>query len=196
MLDDVGPALVAHVEAFHEAHPLEEGEPLDSARRALADLLRPADVRLDPRSIDPMLDRLVADGVLVRTSTSLALPSHAPAEHRGNPLVEQVVEAISSEPAQPPTIKDLVAQGIGRDAIDAAIRTGLVVRVAPELVFLPDLIDRAREIVAGASGSGITVSAFREALGTSRKYAVPLLEWFDQRGITRRDGDVRFPRSS
>jgi len=89
-----------------------------------------------------------------------------------------------------------VAQGIGRDAIDAAIRTGLVVRVAPELVFLPDLIDRAREIVAGASGSGITVSAFREALGTSRKYAVPLLEWFDQRGITRRDGDVRFPRSS
>jgi selenocysteine-specific elongation factor len=196
LLQDVGSALVAHVEAFHETHPLEEGEPLAAARRALADLLRPANGRLDPRSIDPMLDRLVADGLLVRTSTSLALPSHALAEQRGNPLVQRVVEAISPEPAQPPTIRELVAHGIGRDAIDAAIRAGLVVRVAPELVFLPELIDRAREIVARESGSGITVSAFREALGTSRKYAVPLLEWFDQRGVTRRDGDVRFPRSS
>jgi selenocysteine-specific elongation factor len=34
----------------------------------------------------------------------------------------------------------------------------------------------------------------RESLGTSRKYAVPLMEWFDQRGVTRRDGDVRFLR--
>jgi selenocysteine-specific elongation factor len=196
LLQEIGPALVHHVQAFHEAHPLEEGVPLASARRVLADLVRPANGRLDPRSIDPMLDRLVADGFLVRTSTSIALPSRAPAEQEGNPLVLRVTEAISPEPAQPPTIKELVAQGIGRDAIDAAIRAGLVVRVAPDLVFLPELIERAREIVASASGSGITVSAFREALGTSRKYAVPLLEWFDQRGITRRDGDLRFPRSS
>jgi pyruvate/2-oxoglutarate dehydrogenase complex dihydrolipoamide dehydrogenase (E3) component len=41
---------------------------------------------------------------------------------------------------------------------------------------------------------GITVSALRASLGTSRKYAVPLMEWFDQRGVTRRDGDVRFVR--
>jgi selenocysteine-specific elongation factor len=196
LLQEIGPALVHHVQAFHEAHPLEEGVPLASARHVISDLVRPANGRLDPRSIDPMLDRLVADGLLVRMSTSIALPSRAPAEQGGNPLVRQVTEAISSEPAQPPTIKELVAQGIGRDAIDAAIRAGLVVRVAPDLVFLPELIDRAREIVASASGSGITVSAFREALGTSRKYAVPLLEWFDQRGITRRDGDLRFPRSS
>ena len=192
----IGPALVQHVQEFHEARPLEEGVPLASARRVLADLARPANGTLDLRSIDPMLDRLVADGLVVRTSTSIALASRAPAEQGGNPLVQQVVEAISSEPAQPPTIKELVAQGNERDAIDAAIRAGLVVRVAPDLVFLPALIDRAREIVARSSGSGITVSAFREALGTSRKYAVPLLEWFDQRGITRRDGDLRFPRSS
>ena len=196
LLQEVGPALVHHVQEFHETRPLEEGVPLASARRALADLARPANGKLDPRSIDPMLDRLVGDGLLVLTSNSIALPSRAPAEQGANPLVQRVVEAISSEPAQPPTIKELVMQGIERDAIDAAIRAGLAVRVAPDLVFLPALIERAREIVTRSSGSGITVSAFREALGTSRKYAVPLLEWFDQRGITRRDGDLRFPRSS
>jgi selenocysteine-specific elongation factor len=39
------------------------------------------------------------------------------------------------------------------------------------------------------------VSAFRAALETSRKYALPILEWFDQRGVTRREGDLRYPRS-
>jgi selenocysteine-specific elongation factor len=197
LLEEVSPALVAHVAAFHQAHPLDEGEPLAGTRRALADSLRPAmDGRPDPPLIDRVLDRLVADGVLVRTSTSVALPSHHPADQERDPLVQRVVEAIGSEPAQPPTIKDLVAQGIGRDAIDAATRAGLVIRVAPDLVFTPDVIERAGAIIAAAGGTGITVSAFREALGTSRKYAVPLLGWFDQRGVTRREGDLRFPRST
>jgi selenocysteine-specific elongation factor len=38
------------------------------------------------------------------------------------------------------------------------------------------------------------VSQLREALGTSRKYAVPIAEWMDVQGITRRVGDLRFPR--
>jgi selenocysteine-specific elongation factor len=196
LLHEVGAALVAHLAAFHETHPLEDGEPLSSARRALADALRPATGPPDPRSLDPVLDRLVADGLVVRTSTSVALPSHRPDERERDPLVQRVVAAIASEPSQPPTIKDMVARGIGRDAIDAATRAGLAVRVAPDLVFIPEVIQRAEAIVGAARDTGITVSAFREALGTSRKYAVPLLEWFDQRGVTRRDGDLRFPRSS
>ena len=78
--------------------------------------------------------------------------------------------------------------------IDAAARAGLIVRVSPDLVFLRSVVDRARGIVAEAR-TGITVSAFREALGTSRKFALPLLAWFDQRGLTRRQGDLRFPRA-
>ncbi len=45
-----------------------------------------------------------------------------------------------------------------------------------------------------AATDGITVSAFRESLGTSRKYALPMLEYFDRTGVTRRDGDLRFPQ--
>jgi hypothetical protein len=57
-------------------------------------------------------------------------------------------------------------------------------------------IDRARSIVSDAGPGGITVSAFREALGTTRKYAMPILAWFDLRGITRRDGDRRVARDA
>jgi selenocysteine-specific elongation factor len=70
---------------------------------------------------------------------------------------------------------------------------GLAVRVSKDLVFTPSFVARA-EAVVRAAAAGITVSAFREALGTSRKFAVPLLEHFDRTGVTRRDGDLRFPR--
>jgi selenocysteine-specific elongation factor len=58
----------------------------------------------------------------------------------------------------------------------------------------PDLAARSEEIVRAATG-GITVSVFRQSLGTSRKYAVPLLEWLDRRDVTHRKGDLRFPRT-
>jgi selenocysteine-specific elongation factor len=42
----------------------------------------------------------------------------------------------------------------------------------------------------------MTVSALRERLGTSRKYAVPLVEYLDTRGLTVRRGDVRIARGA
>jgi selenocysteine-specific elongation factor len=195
LLESVGTALTAHVDAFHQAHPLEEGEPLASARRVLAAALRPFTGPPEARLVEAVLDRLAADGRVERTSTSVANPSHRPADRESDPMIQRLVEAIGSEPAQPPTVKELVSQGIGRDAIDAAARAGLVVRVAPDLVFIPALIERAQAVVDAAGNAGITVSAFRTALETSRKYALPILEWFDQRGVTRREGDLRYPRS-
>ncbi len=195
LLDVAGAALAAQVANFHQAHPLEEGEPLATARRTLAASLRPLTGPPDVGLVDAVLDRLAVDGLITRTSTSISSPGHRPADRENDPVVLRVVDAIAAEPAQPPTIKDLLAQGIGRDAIDAAARSGLVVRVAPDLIFTPALIERAEAIVKAADIAGIRVSAFREALGTSRRYALPLLEWFDQRGVTRREGDLRFPRS-
>jgi selenocysteine-specific elongation factor len=57
----------------------------------------------------------------------------------------------------------------------------------------PSLVERATAAIHDAP-DGMTVSALREALGTSRKYAVPLAEHMDRAGITRREGDLRFPK--
>jgi selenocysteine-specific elongation factor len=57
----------------------------------------------------------------------------------------------------------------------------------------PAFLARAERLARAeaAAASGLTVSRFRELLGTTRKYALPILGSFDERGITRRDGDVR-----
>jgi selenocysteine-specific elongation factor len=194
VLDASGEALVEAVGDHHDAHPLDEGMPLGGARRVLARALRPLTGPPDDGLVDAIVERLAADGVLTRTSAAVGLPTRrGGADRAEDPQVRRLVEAISTDPARPPTIRELVTMGIGRDAIDAAIRAGLVVRVAPDLVFAPELIERARAVLSSAGAAGITVGAFREALGTTRKFGLPLLQWFDQRGMTRREGDRRFP---
>jgi selenocysteine-specific elongation factor len=98
--------------------------------------------------------------------------------------------------ATPPTVKELVADGIDRSLIDAAGRTGVVIRLNNDLIVAPSVVERAMALVREHATDGLTVSALREALGTSRKYAVPLAEWMDANGITRRVRDLRFPRDA
>ena len=194
---------VAHVDAFHRAHPLEEGEPLASARRALADSLKPTTdtagcsrVRT-PDSSEAVLDRLAADG------------RRHPHEHLGRaPLAS--TRRPGEGPARPASGRgDLIRTGAAthrqgprvardrsrRDRRGRQGRPRRARRPRSRVHFRRSSSGR-RSIVAAAGDAGITVSAFREALGTSRKYALPILEWFDQRGVTRREGDLRFPRSA
>jgi selenocysteine-specific elongation factor len=58
----------------------------------------------------------------------------------------------------------------------------------------PETVERAAEFVRSHGTDGVTVSEMRRALGTTRKYAVPLAEHLDRTGVTRREGDRRYPR--
>jgi selenocysteine-specific elongation factor len=131
----------------------------------------------------------------VRSATAVRLTDHHVVLDERSEDLEHLLAAIGGEHATaPPTVKDLQTAGHGRDVVDAAARAGWVVRVSPQLIFTPEVIARATSTVRDAGAAGVTVSAFREAMGTSRKYAVPLLEWLDQQGITERRGDLRFTR--
>ncbi|MCK4237284.1 MAG: SelB C-terminal domain-containing protein, partial [Candidatus Krumholzibacteria bacterium] len=70
---------------------------------------------------------------------------------------------------------------------------GSIVRISSEgflhLEHQEELIGRLRSHIAG--GGALSVGDFKEIFGLSRKYAVPLLEYLDREGFTRREGDVR-----
>ena len=100
-----------------------------------------------------------------------------------------------AEPA-PPTIADLRRSGVPIETIDSAVRAGELVRVGPDLVMTPTMVSRALEAVRAAGDRGITVSQVRQLLGTTRRYAVPLMEHLDRTGRTRRSGDLRFARGT
>jgi selenocysteine-specific elongation factor len=191
----VAEAVTTMLRATHEARPLDEGAALAEAREATTDALRRAGSPTDPALVDALLTRLHDAAAIVRDGMTVRLPIHRVALAGHQVEIDRLVAAVSgAHAATPPTIKELVAAGFDPSLIEAAARAGVIVRIGPDLALSPAVIERARGIVGEHAADGLTVSALREALGTSRKYAVPLAEWMDATGITRRVGDLRFPR--
>ena len=84
-------------------------------------------------------------------------------------------------------------EGVDRGELREMVRRGLVVE-RDGVFFAPSAIDEAARTVArllADQPDGISIAAVREALGITRKHAVPLLAELDGRGITRRRGDLR-----
>jgi selenocysteine-specific elongation factor len=189
--------VVDMLRTYHEDHPLRDGADLTAVRRIATRTLRAARVPTDVALVDALLADLDARGVTARTATTVRLASHRVAlDEHDSDVGRLLVEIGGEREATPPTVKELITAGIGRDVIDAAAREGVVVLIAPDLVVTPGFVEQATAAIRAAAVSGITVSALREELGTSRKYAVPLAEWLDRHGVTRREGDLRFPRDA
>jgi selenocysteine-specific elongation factor len=181
------------LEEFHGRNPLLEGAPLFVPREALTGELERSGRRADPGLVDGILEALAEAGIVARDGPEIRLASHRVELEERREDMDRLVAAVASAEPTPPTVRELEAAGFDREVVDAAGRGGLLVRIGPEIVVTPGFVDRAEGVIREQPG-GITVSAFRERLGTSRKYALPLLEWFDQRGLTRRVGDVRLLR--
>src|SRR6266508_4410113 len=151
---------------------------VEDARKAL-DL---PDVRLVPALLpEPWA---VRNGVIV----------HAEAPDTLAPAVREAVEALERRLAgrgfTVASEEELASLGLGMAEIAAAIRAGRLLRLAPGVVLLPGTVEKAVTVLAGLP-QPFTASEAREALGTTRKVIVPLLEHLARRGTTRRDADGR-----
>jgi len=92
-----------------------------------------------------------------------------------------------SGPEEPPRITEL---GLHPELVHALVRKGNLVQVSADFCYLPDHLEELASVIRSFE-SPFTVSEFKERAGISRKYAVPLLEWADDAGITVRIGDKR-----
>lgn len=194
LIQTIESALVAWLEAHHRDHPLEEGADIQRGRAIVADTLRRVKAPPDPDLVDTVLRSIHEGGTISTSATMVKLTTHRVSLDQRDPDIDRLLEALGGEhEATPPTINSLVSAGHARPVIEAAARQGLLVKISSDLVMTPAFVERATTVVRSAP-DGITVSAFREALGTSRKYAVPLLEYLDRTGVTRREGDLRYPR--
>ncbi len=190
----VASAVEASLAAFHEQHPLLDGADLAGVRSSAAEALERSGAPADPGLVDALLNDLAVRGRIARDGATVRLASHQVTLAGREEEIERLVRAVADREPSPPTIAELVGSGVPREVIDAATRTGTLVRISQDLVMTPEFVREAEDAVRASGREGITVSAFRERLGTTRKYALPLLEHFDREGLTRREGDVRVLR--
>ena len=98
------------------------------------------------------------------------------------------VQGLKQPPFSPPQ-----PQQVEPSQLRQLVREGLVVE-KDGLYFSPDAVDRAAQIMARLlkeAPEGVTVATIRDALGTTRKFLLPLLSHLDSTGVTRRRGDLR-----
>lgn len=77
-----------------------------------------------------------------------------------------------------------------RELLHLLLRNGGLVQITDDLAYLPEQIKSMRKAMHGLPDE-FTVADFRDHLGLTRKYAVPLLEYFDRHHVTVRNGDLR-----
>ncbi|MFI6225811.1 selenocysteine-specific translation elongation factor [Micromonospora echinospora] len=175
----LGARLVAEVSRYAAEHPLESGVPVEVLRQRLG---------LPERSLVEALVRAplrVRAGRVVAAGSGSVLP--APVAR----AVDRLGVELRSRPFRAPEADRLVELGLGPREIGAAVRAGALLRLAGAVVLLPGAVEQAARVLAGLP-QPFTLSAARQALDTSRRVAVPLLELLDSRGVTRRlPGDVR-----
>ncbi len=168
--------LGALVDAHAAAAPLEPGLPDDVARQRLG---------LPDRAL---LKALAADAGLAHRDGRVARPGATPVLGPGIATLE---DRLAVSPYDAPEQPDLDALGLGRREVAAAVASGRLLQLLDGVLLLPDAPARAMRVLSGL-GQPFTASAARQALGTTRRVAIPLLEHLDARGWTRRvDGSLR-----
>ena len=186
--------LVSDVETtlrgFAAQSPLEWGMSAEELRMKISP-------RLERSVFDPVLAAVESAGVLVRREGRVRWGSAeielTPAQSK---LACAIEEKLLTAGANPPSVADLRKE-LPSAEFDAIMKllasSGRVVKVTTDLSFHPDVIKRIRELVAGhfEAESELSVPAFKEMVGVTRKHAIPLLEYLDRTGVTRRSGNVR-----
>ena len=169
--------LAAEVDRYAKAHPLEPGAPTETLRQ----LLGLPDRALVEALVAPPL---VARGGRITVGGPAGLPEPVAR------AVERVRADLAGAPFAAPAAERLAELGLGPREIGAAVRAGALLRIADGVVLLPGAAEEAVRVLA-ALPQPFTLSAARQALGTTRRVAVPLLELLDRQGATRRLPDDR-----
>jgi selenocysteine-specific elongation factor len=184
--------LLAALRDFHAAHPLAPGREMEELRDKLS-------TRIPPRVFRAFVERLEMESAVAREGSLLRLPEHTIILNNDDQRqAEQIKALLAVNPLSPPDFSQIEKEtGIKRARLTEVMRVleraRSVVRTGTDLYFLRDSIDEVirtlREEVSGSAE--ISPAMFRDRFKTTRKYAIPLLEYLDRQGVTVRVGEVR-----
>jgi translation elongation factor TU len=180
----------ATVDAFHKANPLVAGISREELREKLA---------LSPDVYRGIEDLLVRDKQLVLAGELIHAAGRGVVLRDDETEAKKRIEAaFASAGLKVPLLKDVLAS-LPIDKIRAQkivtllLRDRVLVKVGDDLVFHRDALDGLRKLVITqkAKTPKLNVVAFKDLIGVTRKYAIPLLEYLDRERVTRRVGDER-----
>jgi selenocysteine-specific elongation factor len=188
----LGEAAQKLVGNFHKAQPLAEGMDLEDLRAKLRAGLTPAVYRY-------LVDQRVAAKALVRVGNLVRLPGHSVnVGGAEKALMDKIRKILGTDEMAPPDLAGIEKETQSTrprliEAMKLLEREGAVVRVGADLYFTAGAVERVKTSLRDhlIKHTTITAAGFRDLIGSTRKYVIPFLEYFDRTGFTIRVGDNR-----
>lgn len=195
-------ALARSVEAalddFHKKEPLAKGISREALRESI-DRFMSADV------FNAVIGQLASSGSIVLDKDTVRLAAHKTELSKEEAsLSEKILASYVNARLAPSRLDDVLAEAVAgtrflrtdaRKFFQINLDAGRIVKINDEFYFakseIDNLIVRLREFADATDDRLIDVAKFKELAGVSRKYAIPLLEYFDRERVTRRAGDKR-----
>jgi selenocysteine-specific elongation factor len=189
--------LVAELERYLADNPMKDGIGKEELKTRLPR-------RSDPRFFTPLLASLEKEGRVVADRDLVKLPGRT-----GVVAVDQaelqsrIEQALQRGGNEPPTIRELCDQSGGAEKVvlehlNFLAREGRAVKVKSDVFYAPGPVATIQARLVGwlQERREITPTEFRELTGLSRKFMIPLLEYFDSVKVTIRVGDKRLLRKA
>jgi len=183
------------IKQFHKDNPLKAG--LD--KEELKGMLR---MRINPKVLNVAIDGLVKKKQLESEGSKLRVPGFKAAGGKINDEVKnRIVEAIKKGGTQPPIREELpalfsISEKDAKDLLKLLADEGRTVRITDSLHLDKKVVETIKADLRKhlEEKKEITMAEFRDLARTSRKFAVPLMEYFDSQKLTQRVGDKRVLR--
>ncbi len=176
---------------FHEKHPLRLGMRKEELRK-LCFPQQPED------DADLAMGKLVEGEVIAAVGNAYALPGFSVSfSTKQSALRDDLLARYRGAGFSPPEKAELQTEYANEKeyarVLEYLVDGGLLVPVSMDISFLKeDLEEAMRQFEQRQAADGaVTLAAFRDALNTSRKYALAILEYWDRRGVTKTSGDAR-----
>ncbi len=191
----VSDEILEQLNAFHRNNPYQAGMPREAIHGRLAEAT-------PERLVSSAVSRLADQGRIELVKDLMRLAGHrVRLSDEDQETGRRIEEILGEAGAMPPTVKDL-AESLGREPerlrplLDYLAGQGRLVKVSEELYYLPDVLQDLQDRLLRHLGEKgrIQASEFKTLSGTTRKYTIPLLEYFDRIRLTLRVGDERVLR--
>jgi selenocysteine-specific elongation factor len=192
VFEDLQRKAVTVLEQYHEAYPLKHGMIKEVFRARLTR-------GIDNRTFNFLIQALVKSDTIVQEKEMVRLSGHKIAlQADQRDLRNRIEETYLNSSLQPPYFKDLVASvgqnsGHMKDVLDHMVQEGIVVKVKEDLYFHKTAIDALKSKLVGflRENGEVSIPQLKDMIGVSRKYMIPLVEFFDDTKVTIRVGDIR-----
>lgn len=191
----LGETISTQLKEFHSRYPMKSG----LAKEELRTKLSP---EVDVRLFQILLNDLIQSGKIVLEKDKLRLPGHRVSSSDEKGLVNRVEEALMKGGLQPPSPKELSEAWSEKEeqvqaVFEHLVHEGILVKIKGSIYFHRAHFENLKERLIHflKTNHEITTPQFKEMTGASRKYVIPLIEYFDQIKLTLRLGDKRILRT-